>query len=65
MSSRDEAYSRPERVLLVLARGTGDCRGKAIRFSDGAEFRFRTVRELAAWLANPTPPAAIDDPPSS
>lgn len=54
--SATNPYSRPERVLLLLARHAGECRGKAIRFADEAEFRFESLEELVSWLlAGPEP----------
>jgi len=43
-------FTRPQRILLVLARQSGDCRGKAIRVADGTEFRFESLEELRHWL---------------
>ena len=55
MSENDNTYSRPERILLVVARRRGDCRGKAVRIADESEFRFDSVGELARWLADESP----------
>jgi len=52
MTNDEIRKSRPERVLLVLARTEGDCRGKAIRFSDQTEFHFKSLSELSEWLAS-------------
>jgi len=53
MPEPETPHSRPERILLVVVRRPGECRGKAIRFPDGAEFRFASVNELAGWLIEP------------
>ena len=50
MSDSGAPFSRPERILLVLARSQEDCRGKAVRLSDASEFHFNDVAELASWL---------------
>jgi hypothetical protein len=60
MSDKENAYSRPERILLVVARRQGDCRGKAIRIADESEFRFDSVSELARWLADESPPELVE-----
>jgi hypothetical protein len=52
MTKDEIRNSRPERVLLVLARTEGDCRGKAIRFSDQTEFHFKSLSELSEWLVS-------------
>jgi hypothetical protein len=57
MSDKENVYSRPERILLVVARRQGDCRGKAVRIADDSEFRFDSVSELAEWLAADSTPA--------
>jgi hypothetical protein len=46
--------SRPERILLVITHHQGDCRGKAIRFTDRSEYQFRSLRELGSWLTTET-----------
>ncbi len=56
MTKPEKPHSRPERILLVLVRRPGECRGKAVRFPGGAEFRFTSVEELAGWLVEPRPP---------
>ena len=55
MTDREKAYSRPERILLLVARRHGDCRGKAVRIADDSEFRFDSVGELARWLLKESP----------
>jgi hypothetical protein len=56
--SKSTPTSRPERVLLLLARHDGECRGKAIRFADETEFRFESMEQLTRWLlAGPEAPA--------
>jgi hypothetical protein len=66
--SEPTSTSRPERVLLLLARHAGECRGKAIRFADESEFRFESLEQLTRWLlagpGNPAPPGADDQEPS-
>jgi len=43
-------WSRPERILLLLARGGGECRGKAVCLADSSEVRFDSMNELVTWL---------------
>lgn len=52
MKAREGLSTKPERILLVVARQHGDCRGKAVRIADRSEFRFASVDELARWLAD-------------
>lgn len=54
---QEESFSKPERVVLVVARHPGGCRGKAMRVSDGAEFQFGSVEELAGWLVESSGPS--------
>ena len=55
--------STPERVLLHLGSRDGELTGKAIRFRDETEIRFRSLRELVDWLRslNPPPPGSGAD----
>jgi hypothetical protein len=55
-------WSRPERFLLLLARGGGESRGKAIRLNDSSELRFESLSELVAWLESRSVPSHEVDP---
>jgi hypothetical protein len=42
--------TRPERILLHLARRDGDWSGRAVRFGSGEEYRFTGLSDLMAWI---------------
>ncbi len=46
--------SRPQKVMLHVARQDGSWRGKAVSFDRNEEFLFRSLSELAAWLERNT-----------
>jgi hypothetical protein len=60
MNDSRSDWSRPERILLLLARGGGESRGKAIRLTDSSELRFESMNELVKWLETPITPNSGD-----
>jgi hypothetical protein len=42
--------TRPERILLHLARREGAWMGRAVRFSRDEEYQFASLDELVAWI---------------
>ncbi len=49
-------WSKPERFLVLLARGGAECRGKVVRLADSSELRFESMEELVAWLQDQARP---------
>jgi len=45
------AESKPEKVLLHMARTDDDWAGVAIRFDGEESYRFRSLSGLVAWLS--------------
>jgi hypothetical protein len=56
MKSDTAGFGRPERFLLLMARGEDGCHGKAVRMSDGEELRFSDLEALKQWLETAAPP---------
>jgi hypothetical protein len=46
------AHSRPEKVLLHMARTEEDWAGVAICFDGQEPHRFRSLKDLSAWLSS-------------
>jgi hypothetical protein len=49
---RETSQTKPEKVLLHMARKDGDWAGVAIRFQGGEEHTFRSLKGLVSWLAH-------------
>jgi hypothetical protein len=45
------AESKPEKVLLHMARSGGDWAGVAIRFDGEQPYKFHSLNSLVAWLS--------------
>jgi hypothetical protein len=47
----ETSQTKPEKVLLHMARKDGDWAGVAIRFQGGEQHTFRNLKSLVSWLA--------------
>jgi len=49
---QEKAESKPQKVLLHMARKNGEWAGMATNFKTEKNYKFRSLKELFNWLNN-------------